>query len=484
MTGVEELRHLDDVQVVPAAPESIRVAVLGGRTQLDIALPTDVRVAAFLPELARLIESRDTGSDEDITDRDERRTFWVLSRIDGETLGPDQTLRGAGVDNGEILRISAQRALSPPTLYDDVVDAAARLNRASYAAWNSTAAGVMAFIGLWLCTFAWVYLLVADELSPHRAVVIGGAAVTTAVLVGGAAVVHRFLDLPHIAAAIGWPAVAISAALGWVLAEGHGAYWLAAACAVLLALTAAHYHVIGTGHWGYIAAAVVFVFGALALLGNAVGARTDGLAAVAAVAAALGCLAVPVLTARLGRSPERTLHDEAGEHSAAAAVHDDSGASMPSAEEVWARVRSVALTRAGLLAGLSAVVVIGATVLMHTVTGWPAFVFALVCAAVLATRGRRAHTVPERAVLVVPATALVLIACAQAQYGGVALRLGGVGVLGAVAVTATLAGLMVAGGGLPRWMPTVAVYLDYAAVASLIPAALWTLGIYDRLGLW
>ncbi|MEX3648959.1 EsaB/YukD family protein [Mycolicibacterium porcinum] len=56
MTGVEELRP---VHVVSAAPEAIRVSVVGGRTQLDVALPADVPVAAFLPELARLIKSRD-----------------------------------------------------------------------------------------------------------------------------------------------------------------------------------------------------------------------------------------------------------------------------------------------------------------------------------------------------------------------------------------------------------------------------------------
>jgi len=163
VTGMRELRT---VRAMSAAPEAIRVSVVGGRTQLDVALPADVPVAAFLPELARLIGSRDTRPDEDVVDRDERRTFWVLTRVDGDTaLGPEETLRGAGVENGELLRISAQQALSPPTLYDDVVDAAARLNRASYASWNATAAAVMAFAGLWLCTAAWMYFLVADALS-------------------------------------------------------------------------------------------------------------------------------------------------------------------------------------------------------------------------------------------------------------------------------------------------------------------------------
>ncbi|MCV7067880.1 EsaB/YukD family protein [Mycolicibacterium farcinogenes] len=96
MTGVEELR---EVRVVSAAPDVIRVSVVGGRTQLDVALPADVPVAAFLPELARMIKSRDTERSADVADRDERRTFWVLSRggkADGPALPPDQTLRPPG----------------------------------------------------------------------------------------------------------------------------------------------------------------------------------------------------------------------------------------------------------------------------------------------------------------------------------------------------------------------------------------------------
>lgn len=97
MTGVEELRP---VHVVSAAPEAIRVSVVGGRTQLDVALPADVPVAAFLPELARLIKSRDDERSDDLADRDERRTFWELSREGRAGTGvlqPDRTLREAGV---------------------------------------------------------------------------------------------------------------------------------------------------------------------------------------------------------------------------------------------------------------------------------------------------------------------------------------------------------------------------------------------------
>jgi type VII secretion integral membrane protein EccD len=477
---VSELRN---VKVVSAAPDTVRVSVLGGRTQLDVALPVDVPVAAFLPELAHLIGSRDR-RDEELADRDERRTFWMLSHADGDTeLAPERTLRDAGVSDGELLRISQRRALSPPTLFDDVVDAAARLNRVSYAAWDATAATVMALAGLWAATAAWMYLLVTEALSAHRAVVVGCALLTVVTTVGGAALARRALGRTDVATAAGIPAIALSAALGWTLTETHGGYAHAAACAVLLVLTALYYRLIGTGHWAYLAAAVVFAFTALALLGNLSGARADVLAGAAATVATLAALAVSPLTARLGHSPAPVVEPASRDPLTSANHTDtDSGATMPSAEEVWARVHSAALTRAGLLAGLALVVVAAAVLLLRAVSFWPAFVFALNCAAVLALRSRKVRTVPERASLAVPAIALVLIACGQVQGSSESLRLTGVVILVVTAVVAVASGLIVAGGRVPRWTPTALAYLEYIAVAALVPAALWPLGIYDRLG--
>jgi hypothetical protein len=110
--------------------------------------------------------------------------------------------------------------------------------------------------------------------------------------------------------------------------------------------------------------------------------------------------------------------------------------------------------------------------------------FASVCAAVRALRCRRTPTVPERAALAIPALVLVLIECVQAQSATGPIRLAGVGVLAALAVVATVAGLIVASGRRPGWLPTAVAYLDYVMVAALIPVALWPLGVYDRMGLW
>ncbi|WP_135459222.1 type VII secretion integral membrane protein EccD [Mycobacterium sp. DL99] len=476
MTGVEELRA---VLVVSAAPEAIRVSVVGGRTQLDVALPADVPVAAFLPELARLIRSRDDERGDDVADRDERRTFWALSRegrAGSGVLEPDRTLREAGVENGELLRLSAHRALSPPTLYDDVVDAAARLNRASYAAWSASAARMMAFAGWWLCSAVWVVLLLAPALTAHRPTIVIAAAVMLVTLVAGAALVRRVLGRADIAAAAGPPAIAIGAAAGWLLAAPHGAVGLASGCAILLGLTAICHRAIGAGHWTYVAAAVVLGFGTAAFAARALGAPVTVVATVVAVVAVFGCLAVPALTARLDQYPVASAGaSRADDPFTTSAVQTQPGAPMPSAEQVWDRVHSAVLTRSGLLAGAATTALIGTTVLMRADTGWAAFAFALVCAAVPALRSRRADTWPERAALAVPALGLVLMACVQAQTGVWTLQLTGAVVLAVLAVAGVAAPYV-------RRIRTAAGYLEYLAVAAVIPLALWSLGLYERLG--
>jgi type VII secretion integral membrane protein EccD len=454
-------------------------------------------VADFVPELARLISSRGSDSDADVTDRDERRSFWVLSRVGGSVLAPDETLRDAGIANGDVLRLALRRALSPPQLYDDVVDATARLNRAAYAAWNATAAGAMAFAGLCLCAAAWIFVLLADALSEHRGAVVAGAAFTAVTLFAGAALRRRVVgetvagerEVSVIATAVGLPSIALSAALGWVLAAPYGASGLAVACAILLALTTTYYRLMRTGHWVCTTAAVVFAAGGLAFLGRAVGGETPLLATVATTAAALGCLAVPTMTARLGRFPMPTVepsdvlrHHTLEDPFMATAAETGSGAAMPSAEQVWARVRSAAMVRAGLLTGLATVGTVGGAVLMRTSPGWPALTVAMVCAAVLMLRSRWVAAGTERAALAAPATALVVIACVEAQSGSSWLRLAGVGVLAVIAVAATVAALIGPGGRRLRWVSTAALYLDYVTAAALLPLALWPLGIYDRLG--
>lgn len=487
-------------RVVSAAPEHIRVAVLGGRTQLDVALPLDVPVSAFLPDLARLISSRDVVHDEDPTTKEQRRTFWVLSRFDAGEEGdgevpPDHTLRQAGVLNGHRLRLTPQRALSPPTLYDDVVDAAARLNKASYAAWGAQSARVTALVGAHLTALALLLLILQPGSTAQRPVLLGLAVVVVVALVTVAAVAHRTFGLDDVAAGIGWAAIPLTAVVAGVLLMPLQAYGVAAVCAVVVVCNAIAHRIIGAGSWAYLATSVMAVLGGVATLSHAVGGPLNVVCVTLAGVAALLCSAVPRLTARLGRVKARPVEsttergDELGFGSpfappkvTEATRSAASSATLPTAEAVWARVHDAAVTRSALSAGLAttAGVAVAVLLLQGAAVTWSVFAFALLCTVILGSCGRRPGTWFERAAAAVPAAVLLAVICVLAQRGVPHIPVTAVGVLAAVAVGAVVAGSSTRTGASRRAAALLS-YLEYVALASLLPMALWALDAYELL---
>ena len=493
MTGI---RERDTTAPISAAPEHVRVSVVGGRTQLDVMLPVDIPVASLVPELVRLVRTRDVEVSPDTPWAATRDTFWVLSRLDPfARLQPHQTLRGAGVVDGELLQLTDERALSAPTLYDDVVDAAARLNKAAYAGWNSAAAGWMSFVGLAVASMVWVYFLVDAAARVQRALVVGLAGVVVATLFGGAMLANRSYGRADVGAVVGWSAIPIGAAIAWALAHGFGDYGVAAGCGSLVMMNAACYRALGTGRWGYLASGVLFAGGGLAMLGHALGvsARTVGL--VMAVVGALACLTVPRLMGRLARAEPSVARSAADGEAAIfgtsftpqpsasdAGIESPAVAAMPTAEAVWARVRAAAFTRSALYAGLGASVLCGVVAALRTEpVQWAALAFVGVCSAALGLYARLPDSAVERIALAAPAAALVVVGCVGAQGGTAAMALAGFGTLLAVVVVASVAGLRLAGGNRAHRWASAWAYLRYAAYASVIPVALWVADVYGQL---
>ncbi|OMC08453.1 type VII secretion integral membrane protein EccD [Mycobacterium sp. SP-6446] len=478
-----------------AAPEHVRVSVVGGRTQLDVALPVDVAVASLLPELVKLVRSRDVEASTDTPWAATRDAFWVLSRLDPPVaLELDQTLRASGVIDGELLRLTDERALAAPTLYDDVVDAAARLNKAAYAGWNADAARWMSFGGLGFASLIWVYFLAAAPNGAQRPIMVGLATAVAAAMVGVAALARRSYKRSDVGAAVGWSAIPIVAAIVWLLVRGFGEYGTAAGCASLVVLNAATHRALGCGRWGYLATGVVFATTGLAMLGHALGVSVRVAAVVLAVVGTLGCLTVARLTHSLARvepSTSRPGSDQAADTSETqfapkpSAIDSDatsasapSFGAMPTAEAVWARVRAAAVTRSALYAGLAISVLCGAAAVLRAEPGvrWPGLGFAAVCATALSVHARLPQTLAERMSLGVPAAALAVLLCASAFCGTAAMVSAGLSTLLAAAVVTSIVGLRVAGSKRPQRCATAWAYLHYAAYAALIPAALWVAG--------
>jgi type VII secretion integral membrane protein EccD len=494
VTGIRELGH---ASAMSAAPEHVRVSVEGGRTQLDVALPVDVPVASLVPELVKLVRSRDVDVPADSPWAATPHSFWTLRRVDPlVSLRPNETLRGAGVFDGELLTLTSERALLAPTLYDDVVDAAARLNKAAYAGWNAAAARWMSFLGLAAASLVWVYLLVNVVTGPQRAVIVALAVTVVAAMVGIAALAHRAYGQPDVGAVVGWCTVPVSAAIVWVLMRGFGDYAVAVGCGLLVVVNAVGYWAIRAGRWGYLACGVLFADLGLAMLGHAFGVPTPTVGVVLAVAAALGCLTVAPLTGRLARFEPSTGKPDSDrdplvlENPFTAGPSSNSGTevssvtAMPTAEAVWARVRSAAITGSALYAGLAASVFCGVAIVLHGKPDllWAALAFAGVCAAALGVMARLPGSAEERASLGVPAVAVLVAGCVSAQSGSAAVAWTGFGALIAVAVVASVAGLALTGRNPPYRWSTALAYLQYAVFAALIPVALWAGGGYAQLG--
>ena len=238
---------------VSAAPDLVRLSLLGGRTQVDVSLPLDVPIAGLVSQLATLVESgggdRPDGADDPFA-KEAKQTVWVLGRHDATTaLSPSLTLRQAGVFDGELLRLTAERALSAPILYDDVVDAAARLNKAGYAGWDATAARWMAFAGMYLASSVWAYFLVSETFAASRAVIVGLSTVVALALVGVAASAHRSYGSDEVGAALGWAVLPVFAGVIWAVLGRLGSWEAAAGCAAMVIVAVVVHRAVGTGHW-------------------------------------------------------------------------------------------------------------------------------------------------------------------------------------------------------------------------------------------
>jgi type VII secretion integral membrane protein EccD len=456
MTGV---LATDELRVISPVPQRVRVSFLCSDTQVDVSLPLDVPIVGLIPQLVKLANVREAGeadTSDDPSAAEAKNTVWVLSRHGGKTpLLPDTTLRDAGVTEGELLWLTAERALSAPTLYDDVVDAAARLNKAGYPGWDATAARWMAFAGVYLTSAVWVYFLVANVFASGRAASAALSACAVLGLTGAAALAYRRHQRRDVGAALGWAALPIVAADAWLALHDLGGYGQAGACGALMIVAAILFRFVGTGHWGYLAAQVISGLAGLALVAHTAGLRAQFVGAGLALVGALGCLAVPGLIVSFAR------------------------VKPPEAQDVWARVESETSTRSALYTGLAFSAGLGALVVLASPgPRWCGLAFAWGCAAAMGCYTQRPATVAERAGLAIPAAGLLVLSCTVAQGGSQPMPIAAFGALLATAVVFAAVGATGKPGRQPDWLKTALAHLTYVTTASLIPLALWAVGAY------
>ncbi|ANW66326.1 type VII secretion integral membrane protein EccD [Mycobacterium sp. djl-10] len=449
--------HAGGSETVSPVSEVVRVAVTGQNRQIDLSLPLDVPVAVLVPEIVRMFDDG-AGSQER-----PKELVWVLIRAEsGVTLQPDCTLREAGVARDDVLNLRGRGTHAAPTLYDDVVDAAARLNRSGHPGWDPAAARTLAYLALGLSAATWVHLVVLDASSPRRAALLGLTAFAALALFVVAVVLPRSGGAPRDGAALAWAAIPIAAAGGWVALSPHGSLALAGGALALALLSAAGYHLVGAGLAGFTVSATFFACAAAVLGVHAAGAPGCVSAVGLAVGAIAATAAVPGLTARC---------DYAGP--------DEPSDDVEQFDTRAGRARSL---RGGLYAGFAAGACVGGTAAswLAPAPAWPTWTFGVVCAAALALPRPTAHTALVRAAAGLPAAVLFITVVLHGVRGDHLLPVLSASTLlaGAILLAAVTARATPSHPG--RWaLHSLASYLAWALV---VPSAAWALAAHWGLG--
>ncbi|MER7451261.1 EsaB/YukD family protein [Nocardia beijingensis] len=95
-------------------PQLCRVSVIGGNTQVDVALPATIPNANFIPDVVTLIASRNPDLSEHEEDGPLAARHWALSRLGHTAIDPVRTLTEAEVFDGDLLVLGAMDSVDSP----------------------------------------------------------------------------------------------------------------------------------------------------------------------------------------------------------------------------------------------------------------------------------------------------------------------------------------------------------------------------------
>ena len=414
--------------------------------------------------------------------------------VGGEGLSTHLTLSDAGVRDGELLVLQSTESGSAPPLFDDVIDAVARLSDEQSAQWSAATArhaGYVATVAASALTA--LALVVADGPGIIWTLIV--AAVACAVLIVAGGVVCRIHHDAATSVALLCAALPQAMAAGMLIVPGVvGRADLASGCVVALLATVVSYRITGAGALCHSAATTAGVIGASAC-GCAL--LTDSApASVAAVTAACGLAVIalaPRLTIVLAKLPlppvpTAGVAGDLIDHEPSPTIEGIGAVGAMTLPDARTLERRAALADAyltGILTG-AALVTVAATLVSvswHSpATAGPLPVTLLlgaVICAVLCLRGRSHGGLAPAAVLIGTGVFGWLGVLAAVLFA-TGLNPGGVVVAGLVTVVAAAAIGVVA----PRheFSPVLrraAELGEYALVATIVPLLLWILDLYQ-----
>lgn len=475
---------------VGGPPELSRVSVVGGNTQVDLALPATVPIVAMIDDVAALIEARNP----DLTERDDApipTRHWTLARIGKDPIDPEATLAESGVRDGELLVLRPVGPGSVPILFDDVIDAVARLTEKTFRSWTAASARWAAAVAVILGAPAALLLLVIAK-DHGQGAAAGGVGIGAGVVALVAAViVARTSAQPLVVTVLTLAALILIGPGGALFVPtAVGGPHILLACAVTLVVAVLAYRLTGVGATLAAAAVTVTVFGgvtaAIAVLwhcpvgeigAGAVPVALVALSVAARASAALSRLPVPPVPTAGGRidpadhEPRPTI-----EGIGAVGV-----AAVAQAAGLADRARVANEFHSGIIVGTTVVATLGALTSADSVGAqhWPGVALAIAVGLVLCLRGRAFTDLVQTATLVVGGgVTLFGLTIGLGLQGNEAL------VPAAVVLLVLVGGALVAGVASDSADPSPVArrageLAEYVLIVAIAPLALWAMDLYS-----
>ncbi|WP_188586495.1 type VII secretion integral membrane protein EccD [Gordonia jinhuaensis] len=472
-----------------AEAELSRVSVLCGNTQVDVGLPSDVAIAALLPELARLLLRNEFGEARAVPD--DLSSQWSLGRVGDTPFDESRTLTEVGVRDGDLLVLHTSAAGELPALYDDVIDAVAGINRREFAAWTPVAARWLGIVGLLVAAFSSVVWSVLGPWASHRIAFTVIAGVAALAFLVGAALVSSVLSDMGFAAALTTASALFGFLAGYTAIGGddRSVGWLVGSAIVAviallsLRITAGHPFT----HMALLTSGVLVAIGAaIQVLWQEPVAKS---AAIIAVVALLVTLIAPRLTILFTRLPIPTVPSagvnletlEAPQHNNVNAGVSAIGAlALPEATALEVRAKSANSYLSGLMLGSSVVTATAAVITAIPLHGfyWQGVVLAVLVSMALILRGRSHADLVQAATLIGVGLAGLLAVFALLAFSGGVWPVVGFGLAILIAVASGYFGVLAPRAEFSPVMRRIGEFAEYLMITATIPLAAWVLGVY------
>ncbi|MET7768268.1 type VII secretion integral membrane protein EccD [Nocardia sp. NPDC005366] len=471
-------------------PQLCRVSVIGGNTQVDVVLPTAIPIANFIPDVVALIASRNP----DLSEHDDNGPLaaqhWTLSRLGRGAIDPGRTLTEAEVFDGELLVLRAVDSVEAPALFDDVIDAVARLTESSFRGWTSESAGLAGLAGaVAAVACAGLLLLVAAAHGSGALAAAAGLGIGLLTLIG-AGLVARMYAAPSPAGALGLCGLLLIGSGAAALVPGPaGSPHVLLGCSATLLPAVIALRVIGGRPTVFATVVTVAVFGIAAAGTSTLWDVAPYKTATATVVAALLAITLaPRLAVAAAALPVPPVPTAGGvidprDHEPRPTI-EGIGAigatAIPSAAGLGLRSRLANDYQSGMTIGIVVVTVCATIMTVAGASGhrWQADALAGAVGIVLTRRGRSFSDLTQAATLVAGGFAVLIPTAALVGIGVPDATPAAAGALLVIAALAMLIGVAGPNLDVSPVVQRAGEVLEYFMICVIGPLAFWILDVY------